>query len=229
MCAGRLSCPVTLRNDGTVGVANVTVQGDANNCTQPYLDAGRTLDCVMWRDLTANDFANSTFVLSADRLVGSLKQEYQPLDSSYNGKSIVVGNPTKQVGVLSVTAAANTTIVGAAGDLVEYTVTLVSTTIYRHNCLICDLILRFSLARCWARPGPRCEQTCVYNFVSVVYCAGQHRHSHTGGCGCGFIDPSSADQDTVMWGQQHQCYSALHCGKQVCCVHRALQFQPRRV
>jgi hypothetical protein len=104
-------------------VDDVSVQGDANDCTASILLPDEKMYCTLQRSLTETDFISTTFTISATGVSGT-PHGLKPLQ----GLSPVVtqlSNPNVSTALLTVSVASNTTVADHAGDTVMYTITLV--------------------------------------------------------------------------------------------------------
>jgi hypothetical protein len=123
--AGLLLCPAVLHNIGNMRIEGALVAGVANNCSRsstPLLPDEK-LDCAVWKNLTEQDFIQSTFVLSATSVLGAPKGQATLV---FMPETVQVANHNISTALMSVSVAANTTSVSTVGQTVLYTVTLVS-------------------------------------------------------------------------------------------------------
>lgn len=122
--AGLFSCPVVVHNTGNMRVEDVSLQGDANDCSTALLAPDELVYCTLQRALTEADFVSSTFTMSATGVSGTPRGA-KPLQ----GLSPIIAqrsNPNVSTALLTVSVTANTTVVERAGQAVAYTITLVS-------------------------------------------------------------------------------------------------------
>jgi hypothetical protein len=107
-------------------IADVTVQGDDNDCNLALMAPDEKLYCTITRNLTATDFIASAFTVKATGVSGTPRgvKVLQPISEVI----AQITNPNVSTALLSVSVTANTTEVASAGQTVLYTITLVSAT-----------------------------------------------------------------------------------------------------
>lgn len=129
---GLLSCPVVLRNNANMRVMDISVMGDANNCTVAVMAPDEERVCYMWRTLTEQDFISPVFSMAATAVLGTARG-VQPLSLPPLPKTVQVVNPNISTALLSVAVTANTTSISRAGETVLYRITLV-----RRVCVVVE-------------------------------------------------------------------------------------------
>jgi hypothetical protein len=112
-------------NAGNMRVDNVAVLGDSNNCSKALMSPDETLLCSMSRQLVQSEYEQGIFTLRATNISGTARGP-TPLPAVEADVSDSVQPNITQRPQLNVSLVASRTEVYKAGDIVQYTITAVS-------------------------------------------------------------------------------------------------------
>jgi hypothetical protein len=115
---------VELRNSGNMRLANVAVDGDANDCSFALLEPSGVARCSMTRTLTQDAFDAGLVTLDAAAATANPRG---PVTALVSIPSDSAAMPLNQTAAMDLSASVNQSYVAAAGDAVRVSFTLGNT------------------------------------------------------------------------------------------------------